>query len=299
MTSIPIGNNQLNPSPCDDEGWDQFAQQASYIINVMQGDINNLTTGTSDHKASIDATDEAATGYDYLFAKLAHHDTITADDRLCRVQNNGDGTMSYFVQVNDLGGGGGSDAFTFSVKSDGSDSPGFAIAKVNPVATPTMGDPQVYFAEQSGKLNAYIQASDIVALGGATIVAEGTYIDVSLAGSTYTVNVDVTEFPNYDGTKNQLTWHNSSGSFSWMTTASYDATKQQILWNNNGTWEWKTTVGYNAALPAQLLGQQSGVWTWATPEAWLALVNGYNSAATQSIGKDAGSGPEWQNDGTC
>lgn len=184
MTQI-MGNNRVNPDPCTPE-------MANNNDVVLQTQVDNLTTivnnsivGASDHKVSIDSTDEMGSGFDYLFAKLAHHDTITGDDRLCRTQNNGDGTVSYFVKVDDLGMG--SDNFTFSVKSDGSDSPGYGIDKVSPVTAPTGGDPQVYWAESGGKLTAYVAASDVVALGG----SGPTYTagcGISLSGGAFSFN---------------------------------------------------------------------------------------------------------------
>lgn len=80
--TIPMGNGKLNLNPCTPEEERANIATQNTVNNYVTNQITELTeiigdievSGTSDHKVSINATDNTALGYDYLHAKIQQAD---------------------------------------------------------------------------------------------------------------------------------------------------------------------------------------------------------------------------------
>lgn len=95
------------------------------------------------------------------------------------------------------------------------------------------------------------------------------------------IAVDWDGMPGYSGGEDQLLGHKAS---------SADLPE----WDSVGDW-LKTLPGYSSTA---LLGVDGDIVQWKTIEDWLKLLLHYGGNA-QSIGHDAGSDPEWQDDTTA
>jgi hypothetical protein len=91
----------------------------------------------------------------------------------------------------------------------------------------------------------------------------------------------------YDVDENMLVGH-----------ASGDSTKPVVTYKTVADW-LKTLPDYSDSTPLLLLsdgGADGNEIRWATIAEALSLLTGYTLGNEQSIGKDAGTGPEWQDD---
>jgi len=99
------------------------------------------------------------------------------------------------------------------------------------------------------------------------------------------------EIANYDSAKNMLIGH-----------AAGDTTKPVIEYKTVVDW-LETLPDWSSTIPLVLIGDggnDGNEIRWATISEMLSLLTGYTLANEQSIGKDAGTGPEWQDDtDTC
>lgn len=92
---------------------------------------------------------------------------------------------------------------------------------------------------------------------------------------------------SYDVSKNMLVGH-----------ASGDSTKPVVTYKTVADW-LETLPDWSSTTPLVLLsdgGNDGNEIRWATISEVLSLLTGYTLGNEQSIGKDAGSGPEWQDD---
>ena len=171
-----FGDSRINVSPCnpgdDAKNWSIVKNQLDVIDQLFQ----TIVLGSSDHKFSISTADETVGGAGYALDKLSNNGTYDAgNDRLCRVEDNGDGTIRIFVRVSDLGGGGGGggtgvDTFKVRVSTSGTDTEDFLINKVNPVSTKGTNDPTVSFRDNSGKLEAFFKVDPVATFDPSTQV---------------------------------------------------------------------------------------------------------------------------------
>lgn len=95
------------------------------------------------------------------------------------------------------------------------------------------------------------------------------------------------EIANYDSAKNMLIGH-----------AAGDTTKPVIEYKTVVDW-LETLPDWSNSTPLVLIsdgGADGNEIRWATISEMLSLLTGYTLANEQSIGKDAGTGPEWQDD---
>jgi hypothetical protein len=95
------------------------------------------------------------------------------------------------------------------------------------------------------------------------------------------------EITNYDSAKNMLIGH-----------AAGDTTKPVIEYKTVVDW-LETLPDWSSTIPLVLIGDggnDGNEIRWATISEMLSLLTGYTLANEQSIGKDSGTGPEWQDD---
>jgi hypothetical protein len=95
------------------------------------------------------------------------------------------------------------------------------------------------------------------------------------------------QIANYDSAKNMLIGH-----------AAGDTTKPVIEYKTVVDW-LETLPDWSSTIPLVLIsdgGNDGNEIRWATISEMLSLLTGYTLANEQSIGKDSGTGPEWQDD---
>lgn len=239
-----IGNDRVNRDPCTPEQEAKNDNVLQTQVDVINTTLETIVAGTSDHKFSVksDGSDTA----DFAISKVDPVAAPVAGDLQAFFQESG-GNLEAFISAADITALVGSGVSDHKVSLDATDESGsgygYLTAKVSPINTKLAGDVTVHFNQATSKLIAFVSQSDILtAVGGsATVVAEGNYIDVTNAGSTYTVAVDPTEFPGYDATSIQFLV-NLAGTFEWCTPSSYNgSTKQFLTHTNTGQLQWATS----------------------------------------------------------
>lgn len=239
-----MGNDRVNRDPCTPEQEAKNDNVLQNQVDVINETLTTIVAGTSDHKFSVkaDGSDPA----DFAISKVDPVAAPVSGDLQAFFQESG-GNLEAFISAADITALVGSGVSDHKVSLDATDEAGsgygYLTAKVSPIASPAGGDVSIKFNQSAGKLIAFApQSAILTAVGGAaTVVAEGNYIDVTAAGSTYTVAVDPTEFPGYDPGNNQFLI-NLSGTFEWITPANYNGSVKQFLGHNAlGAIQWFTS----------------------------------------------------------
>lgn len=194
---------ELRTNICVDDPNDlsSFVQDVIYNAQTTNELINNLTeaitnieaSGTSDHKVSVNATDNAALGFDYLHAKFNDAAAyVSGQDALVCVETVSNSTERLFMDTSAISGfpGSVSDTYVLSLVSGaiswtllGSDSIDSYEVKV------TANDSTQSYLHDAFNLNAtYVTNADIL-VGTATVGGSGTnqterlFVDVSAINS--------------------------------------------------------------------------------------------------------------------